>query len=162
MQGYLHTAGNIRRIPVRSRPVPEEYDLSWSLDKSTARNGAYDNLVCIGRNVPVGKGGISGEINNIFVSPLGQVVAIEAGIFPDPADDLVKNRAEELMGWTADKLDRIAASYFYRSTGQAANMIDAMAKAGVLSYSSADKLARNVDRCISSGNLIYIALPFPR
>lgn len=162
MDGYIHTAGITKRIPMRDIPVAEPYDLSWSVDKRTARTGAYDNLVCIGRNVPIGAGRSAGRINNIYVSPFGQVVAIEVGIFPEPIDKLVEDRVSELSQWTSEKLNSIAADYFYAATGQAANMIDAMAKVGKLSYSSADKLARNVDLCISSGNLIYIALPFPR
>lgn len=162
MDGYIHTAGSTQRIPMRDIQVAEPYDLSWSVDKRTARTGAYDGLVCIGRNVPVGAGSSSGQINNVYVSPFGQVVTIEAGIFHEPIDKLVENRAAELGRWTARKLDSIAADYFFSTTGQAANMIDAMARAGKLPYSSADKLARNVDNCISSGNLIYIALPFPR
>lgn len=161
MCGYLHTAGRTQRLPVQDRQAAESFDLSWTVDKHTVRTGAYDDLVCIGRNVPVGTGGNCGQLNNIYISPFGQVVVIEAGIFPKPVDKLVAARAEELGRWTADKLDGIAADYFYSTTGQAANMIDAMAMAGKLPYSSADKLARNVDRCISSGNLIYIALPFP-
>lgn len=135
---------------------------SWTIGRRTVRPGAFDNLVCIGRNVPIGAGDTASFLNNIYVSPLGQVIAIEAARFGDRLEQIAASRIAELGEWTADDIDDVAAQHFYHEEGQAATVMDIFARKGLLPYSSAERLHDNIDHCIRSGNLIYIAIPAQR
>lgn len=155
MAPHIYTAGVCRRLYPASSS-------SWSIGRRTVRPGAFDNLICIGRNIPVGAGDTSSFLNNVYVSPLGQVIAIESALFGDRLDQISANRLSELSEWTADYLDDMASSHFYRTEGQAATVMDIFARKGLLPYSAADRLHDNIDHCIRSGNLIYIAIPVQR
>lgn len=151
---HIYTAGISRRLYPSGSSAG-----SWTIGRRTVRPGAFDNLVCIGRNVPIGAGNTASLLNNIYVSPLGQVIAIEAARFGDRMEQIAAGRIAELGGWTPDHIDDIAAKHFYHKDGQAATVMDIFARMGLLPYSFADRLRGNIDHCIRSGNLIYIAIP---
>lgn len=102
-------------------------------------NKAYSPLICVGRNVPIGKGG--SVISSICVSPSGRIAIVE----PDPfhngesgADFIsrISGVISELRKWDCEALDCVAADYFYDTTGQAAWGVDIMALNGYVTLAA--------------------------
>lgn len=108
----------------------------------------YSPLVCIGKEVPVGSGDTQGYIDNLYVTPSGNIVIVETKLFRNQEARRtvvaqIIDYAKELQRWDASKLDKVAADYTYQHEGQASRIIDLMARNGFLSFSDEAKL---VDR----------------
>ena len=98
---------------------------------------AYSPLVCIGKNVPVSP---TDTICSLCVSPAGRIAIVEQDPYSrgESGADFVSrvmSHIDVLRKWDCDKLDEIAADYFYETTGQAARGIDIMAMRGYLTWS---------------------------
>lgn len=129
---------------------------SWALDLDGLTPTTLSNMVCVGKGAPIGGGDTAGVIEDIYVSPSGQVLLTEVCSGVQDVQDLLSSRSEDISRWTADDLDDIAYRYFYAEDGQASLVIDAMCRCGLCSYSESERLARSIDACFSSRSFIYL------
>ena len=121
----------------------------------------YAPLICIGREVPVGRGETKGYIDNLFISPSGHIVIVETKLFRNQEARRtvvaqVIDYAKELQQWNAEMLDEVAAEYFYQTEGQAAKIIDVMAKHGLLTMSDESKFVDNINRNLESASFLLM------
>lgn len=119
---------------------------------------AYSPLVCVGKNVPVGQ---SGTISSILVSPAGRIAIVESDPYckGESGSDFVSRvtaHIKALRKWDCDRLDAVAADYFYETTGQAARGIDVMALRGYLTLSSAQDFFDGVNAGLQKDAILVI------
>ncbi len=128
----------------------------------TADVGAeYAPLICIGREVPVGRCETKGYIDNLYISPSGHIVIVETKLFRNQESRRtvvaqVIDYAKELQQWDAEMLNEVAADYFYKTEGQAAKIIDVMARHGLLTMSDEAKLIDNINRNLESASFLLM------
>ncbi len=102
----------------------------------TAEIGSeFSSLVLVGREVPVGKGDTQGYIDNLYVSASGNVVVVETKLFRNQESRRtvvaqIIDYAKELQKWDCERLDEVAADYYYKQKGQAFKVFDLMMRNG--------------------------------
>ena len=106
--------------------------------------------VCISRNCTIE----DVRIDCMFVSDHGQIVVVMSNAL---SNDLISAFRSIRTGGMS-LLDNLASNYFYRTEGQAAMIIDAMAAKGFLTYADSNNLEANVTSCIDSGSILFIAV----
>ncbi len=140
---------------LRRKPFDvKDYDEAWlqklledapSLIPAAEFGAQYRNLVCIGREVPVGKGENKGFIDNLYVTPTGNIVLVETKLWRNQEARRtvvaqIIDYAKELRKWDSERLNAITAEYTFKKFGQASKIIDIMAKLGYASYSDEGEL----------------------
>ena len=129
---------------------------TWALDLEGLTPTTLSNMVCVGKSAPVGCGNTAGVIENIYVSPSGQILLTEVCSGVQDVHSLLSSRIEDISRWTAGDLDDIAYRYFYAEDGQASLVIDAMCLCGLCAYSESERLAQSIDACFSTRSFIYL------
>ena len=118
--------------------------------------GVYTNsqnaAICIGRGVPAG----NCVIDNLFVSPSGEIVIAESA----PHEDA--DYAAALQQWSAEDLDRLAEDYSYNLYGQAFRIIDLMAKEGLLTFRDGGELKDKLTRTLANGSYLVLLSDKPQ
>lgn len=105
----------------------------------------YSDLVCIGREVPAGSGENKGFIDNLYVTPTGNIVLVETKLWRNQEARRtvvaqIIDYAKELRKWSSERLNEIAAEYTLKKFGQASKIIDIMARLGHSTYSDEGEL----------------------
>lgn len=123
----------------------------------------YSDLVCIGREVPVGSGETKGYIDNLYVTPCGGVVIVETKLYRNQEARRtvvaqVIDYAKELQKWDAAKLDEIASDYTYRTDGKASRIIDIMAARGLLSFNDEKTLTDSLNAHLDSAAFLLLII----
>ena len=123
----------------------------------------YQDLVCIGREVPVGSGETQGYIDNLYVTPSGGIVIVETKLYRNQEARRtvvaqIIDYAKELQKWDAAKLDEIAYNYTYRKTGQAHRIIDLMAAKGFLSFSDEKSLTDSLNVNLENASFLLLII----
>ena len=123
----------------------------------------YHDLVCIGREVPVGSGETQGYIDNLYVTPTGGIVIVETKLYRNQEARRavvaqIIDYAKELQKWDAAKLDEIAADYSYRANGQASRVIDLMAAKGFLSFSDEKTLTDSLNSHLENAAFLLLII----
>lgn len=123
----------------------------------------YQPLVCIGREVPVGSGDTKGYIDNLYISPTGAITIVETKLFrnQEARREVVAQiieYAKELQKWDSSKLNEVASDYFYKTDGQAADIIDIMARKGYLTLSDEGQLNDNINNNLSTASLLLLVI----
>lgn len=91
----------------------------------------YTNLVCIGQGVSL-TDTVGREYRiDLFISPTGRVAVRLplplAGASPTDADPKHLRRVASIVrAWNAEQLNEVCADHFYRTEGQAADIIDVL------------------------------------
>lgn len=121
----------------------------------------FSPLICIGREVPVGSGETQGYIDNLYITPTGNIVIVETKLFRNQEARRtvvaqIIDYAKELQKWDADKIESVAADYFYRTKGQAYRLIDIMANECYLTLSDESRLTDNINRNLSSASFLLM------
>jgi len=121
----------------------------------------YENLICIGREVPVGYGETSGYIDNLYVSSSGAVVIVETKLFRNQESRRtvvaqIIDYAKELSKWDAEKLNSVSSDYYYRTEGQAYNIIDIMARKGYLTISDEAMLTDRLNVSLQTSSFLLL------
>ena len=119
----------------------------------------YQDLVCIGREVPVGSGETQGYIDNLYVTPSGGIVIVETKLYRNQEARRtvvaqIIDYAKELQKWDAAKLDEIA----YNKTGQAHRIIDLMAAKGFLSFSDEKSLTDSLNVNLENASFLLLII----
>lgn len=109
----------------------------------------YSDLVCIGREVKVGEGESKGRIDNLYVTPYGNVVIVETKLFRNQESRRqvvaqIVDYAKDVHLWDAEKLDNICSDYYYEKTGKAYKIIDVMAEKGYKTFSDEGELTDSI------------------
>lgn len=123
----------------------------------------YQDLVCIGREVPVGSGETQGYIDNLYVTPSGGIVIVETKLYRNQEARRtvvaqIIDYAKELQKWDAAKLDEIAYNYTYRKNGQAHRIIDLMAAKGFLSFSDEKSLTDSLNVNLENASFLLLII----
>lgn len=118
-------------------------------------------LVCIGREVPVGSGETQGYIDNLYVTPSGNVVIVETKLFRNQESRRtvvaqIIDYAKELQKWDAAKLDKVVEDYTYRTRGQAYRLIDLMAHHGYLSFSDEGAFVDRINTNLQKASFLLL------
>ncbi len=121
----------------------------------------YAPLICIGREVPVGSGDTQGYIDNLYVSPSGHIVIVETKLFRNQESRRtvvaqIIDYAKELQKWDCEKINEIASDYFFRTEGQAYNIIDVMARHGYCTLSDEATLTDAINRSLSRASFLLM------
>ncbi len=124
-------------------------------------NGEYAPLVCIGREVPVGSGDMQGYIDNLYITPSGNIVVVETKLFRNQESRRtvvaqIIDYAKELQKWDCSKLDTVARDYTYMKTGQSFKIIDLIAKYGYLSLSDEAQLNDSINKNLQSASFLLM------
>ena len=128
---------------------------------TAAVGSEYAPLVCIGREVPVGSGDTQGYIDNLYVSPSGHIVIVETKLFRNQESRRtvvaqIIDYAKELQKWDCEKLNKIASDYFFKSEGQAYNIIDVMARYGFCTLSDEASLVDSINNSLSKAAFLLM------
>lgn len=123
----------------------------------------YSPLVCIGREVPVGNGDTKGYIDNLYISPSGAITIVETKLFrnQEARREVVAqiiDYAKELQKWDSKKLNKVASDYFYKTEGQAANIIDVMARRVHLTLSDEGVLNDNINFNLKNAHFLLLII----
>lgn len=123
----------------------------------------YQDLVCIGREVPVGSGETQGYIDNLYVTPSGGIVIVETKLYRNQEARRtvvaqIIDYAKELQKWDATKLDEIAYNYTYRKNCQAHRIIDLMAAKGFLSFSDEKSLTDSLNVNLENASFLLLII----
>lgn len=130
---------------------------------ATGVSPEYQDLVCIGREVPVGSGETQGYIDNLYVTPSGGIVIVETKLYRNQEARRtvvaqIIDYAKELQKWDAAKLDEIAYNYTYRKNGQAYRIIDLMAAKGFLSFSDEKSLTDSLNVNLENASFLLLII----
>ena len=120
----------------------------------------YKNLVCIGQGI-----GLSDTVGreyriDLFISPTGRVAVRLplplAGASPADADPKHLRRVASIVrAWSVEQLNEVCADHFYRTEGQAADIIDVLVRACLASFSDAGKVGKALASTLTSGELLF-------
>lgn len=132
-----------------------------ALIPSSEVSGEYAPLVCIGREVPVGIGDMQGYIDNLYITPSGNIVVVETKLFRNQESRRtvvaqIIDYAKELQKWDCSKLNAVASDYTYKKTGQSFKIIDLMAKYGYLSLSDEARLNDSINKNLQSASFLLM------
>lgn len=121
----------------------------------------YENPVCIGESVQISAGERHICDIGLYVSPTGAItvclpLVLHNGDIPSDGLLTVRQVADAMRRWTHEQLDEIASDHFYQRDGQAALVIDAMARRGLLGYSRKQVFYNSIDRALLDGNLLFV------
>ncbi len=121
----------------------------------------YENAVCIGESVPISADGRHICDTGLYISPSGSIticlpIALHNGEVPPDGLLTIRRVADVMSRWTHEQLDEIAADHFYRLEGQAALVIDIMARRGLLGYSCKQIFYNAIDEALSSGSFLFV------
>ena len=110
----------------------------------------YTNLVSIAREVKVSSGENTGYIDNLLISQSGHLVIVETKLFrnQEARREVVAqilDYAKDVRRWDMEKLDAIAADYYYKKEGQAFRVVDLMYRAGYLTTADEASFIDNVN-----------------
>lgn len=121
----------------------------------------YEDPVCIGESVPISADGRHICDVSLYVSPTGAItvcipLALHNGDIPSDGLLTIHRVADVMHRWTHEQLDEIAAGHFYRRDGQAALVIDAMARRGLLGYSCKRIFYNSIDESLLGSNFLFV------
>lgn len=165
----VHEDGSIERMS-RIPFMEGSFNEAW-LQKLIADNpfllpteqisSQYSDLVCIGREVPVGSGETQGYIDNLYVTPSGNIVLVETKLFRNQESRRtvvaqIIDYAKELQRWDAERLNGIASDYFMKISGQAARIIDVMSSKGYLTFSDEGGLTDSINFNLSHASFLLL------
>ena len=111
----------------------------------------YTNLVCIGQGVSL-TDTVGREYRiDLFISPTGRVAVRLplplAGASPTDADPQHLRRVASIVrAWNAEQLNEVCADHFYRTEGQAADIIDVLVRAGLAGFSDKGNISKALCR----------------
>lgn len=162
------TAEKLNRIPFMSGSFNEAWlqellaNNPFIIPSSDVGN-EFAPLVCIGREVPVGSGDTQGYIDNLYVTPSGNIVIVETKLFRNQESRRtvvaqIIDYAKDLQKWDCEKLDEVAAEYTSKKFGQAYRVIDLMARAGHLTYSNEASFTDKVNRSLATANFLLMII----
>lgn len=130
---------------------------------ASAVSPEYQDLVCIGREVPVGSGETQGYIDNLYVTPEGGVVVVETKLYRNQEARRtvvaqIIDYAKELQKWDAAKIDQIAEDYTYRKSGQASRAFDLMTAKGFLTNSDEKNFTDSLNAHLSQAAFLLLII----
>lgn len=159
-------AEQLTRIPFMSGSFNEEW-LQELIEKNpsmlpTKEFGfEYSPLICIGREVPVGSSENKGYIDNLYISPSGQITIVETKLFRNQEARRtvvaqIIDYAKELQKWDCEKINSVAASYFLNTEGQSLTAFDAMVRSGFLTFADEGRFNDNINKGLSSASFLLL------
>lgn len=123
----------------------------------------YAPLVCIGREVPVGSGETKGYIDNLYITPSGQIVIVETKLFRNQESRRtvvaqIIDYAKELQKWDCEMLNKVAEEYTFKSEGQSKRIIDIMASKGCLTFADEARLTDRINDSLKRASFLLMII----
>ncbi len=123
----------------------------------------YAPLVCIGREVPVGSGETQGYIDNLYLTPSGNIVIVETKLFRNQESRRtvvaqIIDYAKELQKWNCEMINKVAEQYTLKTEGQAKRIIDIMASRGYLSFTDEAKLTDKINDSLKRASFLLMII----
>ena len=118
-------------------------------------SAAKESLVCIGQGIRLSGGNLR-MVADLFLSPDGTVSVAVRGTNGNPSEIA---RFISRVGFPG--LDMIASDYFFKTGGQAAGIIDIMARYGHITFSDALKFKEAVTAGASFPIIFFIGRGHP-
>ncbi len=123
----------------------------------------FDNLVCIGREVPVSSGDTTGYIDNLYISSEGRLVVVETKLYRNQEQrrnviSQILDYAKELTKWDCEKLDHICGDYYYKRDGQAFRIIDLLSRCGYASFSDEGRVTDCINSALSKADFLLLVV----
>lgn len=150
----------------------KDYNEAWiqkliednpSLIPSAEFGAQYSNIVCIGREVPVGSGENKGFIDNLYVTPTGNIVLVETKLWRNQEARRtvvaqIIDYAKGLRRWNSERLNSIAAEYTLKKFGQSSKIIDIMTKLGYSTYSDEGELNTALSENLENASFLLMII----
>lgn len=150
----------------------KDYNEAWlqnliedypSIIPSAEVGAQYSNLVCIGREVPVGIGENKGFIDNLYVTPTGNIVIVETKLWRNQEARRtvvaqIIDYAKEVRKWNSERLNEVAANYTLKKFGQSSKIIDIMAKFGYSTYSDEGELNTAISENLDNASFLLMII----
>ena len=165
--GSNHRTERLKRIPLMQKIYNEEWiqrliEKNPSLLQSEELGSEFSDLVCIGREVKVGKDS-TGYMDVLYVSSSGHVVIVETKLFRNQEARRavvaqIIDYAKDIQGWTLDDLDRIASEFTFKRRGQAYRVFDLMLEAGYLTAEDSARFTDAVNRNLENANILLLVV----
>lgn len=167
----VKNSGTVERLE-RKPFDTKDYNEAWmqkliednpSLIPASEFGAQYSDLVCIGREVPVGSGENKGFIDNLYVTPTGNIVLVETKLWRNQEARRtvvaqIIDYAKELRKWNSERLNGIAAEYTLKKFGQSSKIIDIMAKLGYSTYSDEGELNTSLDENLGNASFLLMII----
>lgn len=123
----------------------------------------FDNLVCIGREVPVSSGDTTGYIDNLYISSEGRLVVVETKLYRNQEQrrnviSQILDYAKELTKWDCEKLDRVCGDYYYKRDGQSFRIIDLLARCGFANFSDEGRITDNINSALAKADFLLMVI----
>lgn len=118
-------------------------------------SAAKESLVCIGRGIRLSGGNLR-LVADLFLSPDGTVSVAVHGTNGNPSEIA---RFISRVGFPG--LDMIASDYFFKTEGQAAGIIDIMARYGHITFSDTARFKDAVTAGAASPIIFFIGRGCP-
>lgn len=121
----------------------------------------YAPLICIGREVEVGAGENKGCIDNLYVTPSGNIVIVETKLWRNQESRRtviaqVIDYAKELQKWDAKMLNDVSEDYTYKKRGQAFRIIDLLAEQGRVTFNDEALLNDCLNENLQSASFLLL------
>ena len=120
----------------------------------------YANLVCIGQGVVL-IDAVGREYRiDLFISPTG-CIAVRlplplAGASPTDVEPKHLRRVASIVrAWSVEQLNEVCADHFYHAEGQAADIIDILARAGLAGFSDKGTVGKALAATLAGGELLF-------
>ena len=156
----------LERVPYTDKSYDEEWlqDIlakEPSLLLSGEYDSCFDNLICIGREVPVGDSENKGYIDNLYVSSQGKVCIVETKLFRNQESRRtvvaqIIDYAKEISKWDSEYLNRIAGDYSFSVLKQRYSIIELFAKEGILTFADEASLNDNINYSLKSSEMLLL------
>lgn len=108
----------------------------------------------VGERVPIGGDGLSADV---YVTSAGTLILVDSSLSGRNQESRAIAYGNALWDWSIDTVDKIASQHFYRLIGQGLLVIDAMARAGYLTYADKARFENEVSARLSSGKFVLLA-----
>ncbi len=123
----------------------------------------FSSLILLGEEVPVGSGDTQGYIDNLYVTPSGNIVIVETKLFRNQESRRtvvaqIIDYAKELQKWDCQKLDAVAEEYYYKKEGQAYKVFDLMTRFGHLKFEDEGRFTDRANKSLSEAKFLLLII----
>lgn len=158
----------LKRIPFDTQYYSEKWlqeilEYNPSMVPAGKVGAQFDNLVCIGREVPVSSSDTTGYIDNLYISSEGRLVVVETKLYRNQEQrrnviSQVLDYAKELTKWDCEKLDKVCGDYYYKRDGQSFRIIDLLARCGYATFEDEGRVTDKINRALSKADFLLMVV----
>lgn len=158
----------LKRIPFDTQYYSEKWlqeilEYNPSMVPAGKVGTQFDNLVCIGREVPVPSGDTTGYIDNLYISAEGRLVVVETKLYRNQEQrrnviSQILDYAKELTKWDCEKLDKVCGDYYYKRDGQSFRIIDLLARCGYATFNDEGRITDCINAALAKADFLLMVV----